>query len=223
MTKEIKPKEVRQLKFNPWPGAADLLLIRHGESQPAIEGVPFPMKDGHGDPALHPNGRKQAIAVGERLKTWPIAAIYVTTLQRTHQTAAPLAGHLGLTPKVEPDLREVCLGQWDGALYRLKAAAGDRIFKRSMDNHEWGEIPGAETTAELQARVRNGLLRIAAAHSDQLVAVVVHGGVIAAAMSLATGAAPFAFLQAENGSISRLVMDGDKMKVRGYNDVSHLD
>lgn len=223
MTKEIKPKEVRQLKFNPWPGAADLLLIRHGESQPAIEGVPFPMKDGHGDPALHPNGRKQAIAVGERLKTWPIAAIYVTTLQRTHQTAAPLAGHLGLTPKVEPDLREVCLGQWDGALYRLKAAAGDPIFKRSMDNHEWGEIPGAETTAELQARVRNGLLRIASAHPDQLVAVVVHGGVIAAAMSLATGAAPFAFLQAENGSISRLVMDGDRMKVRSYNDTNHLD
>ena len=223
MTKEIKPKEVRQLKFNPWPGAADLLLIRHGESQPAIEGVPFPMKDGHGDPALHPNGRKQAIAVGERLKTWPIAAIYVTTLQRTHQTAAPLVGHLGLTPKVEPDLREVCLGQWDAGLYRLKAAEGDPIFRRSIDNQEWGEIPGAETTAELQARVRNGLLRIASSHPDQLVAVVVHGGVIAAAMSLATGAAPFAFLQAENGSISRLVMDGDKMKVRSYNDVSHLD
>ena len=223
MPKEIRPKEIRQLKFKPWPGAADLLLIRHGESQAAVEGVPFPMKDGHGDPALHPNGQQQAIAVGERLKTWPIAAIYVTTLQRTHQTAAPLARHLGLTPKVEPDLREVCLGQWDAGLYRLKAAAGDPIFRRSIDNQEWGEIPGAETTAELQARVRNGLLRIASSHPDQLVAVVVHGGVIAAAMSLATGAAPFAFLQAENGSISRLVMDGDKMKVRSYNDVSHLD
>ena len=223
MPKEIRPKEIRQLKFKPWPGAADLLLIRHGESQAAVEGVTFPMKDGHGDPALHPNGQQQAIAVGERLKTWPIAAIYVTTLQRTHQTAAPLARHLGLTPKVEPDLREVCLGQWDAGLYRLKAAEGDPIFRRSIDNQEWGEIPGAETTAELQARVRNGLLRIASSHPDQLVAVVVHGGVIAAAMSLATGAAPFAFLQAENGSISRLVMDGDKMKVRSYNDVNHLD
>ncbi len=223
MPKEIKPKEVRQLKFKPWPGAADLLLIRHGESQAAVEGVPFPMKDGHGDPALHPTGQQQAIAVGERLKTWPIAAIYVTTLQRTHQTAAPLAKHHGLTPKVEPDLREVCLGQWDGGLHRIKAAAGDPIFRRSIDNQEWGEIPGAETTAALQTRVRNGLMRIAAAHPDQLVAVVVHGGVIAAAMSLATGAAPFAFLQAENGSISRLVMDRDKMQARGFNDVSHLD
>ena len=223
MPNKIKPKEIRQLKFKPWPGAADLLLIRHGESQAAVEGEPFPMKDGHGDPALHPNGEQQAIAVGERLKTWPINAIYVTTLQRTHQTAAPLAGHLGLTPKVEPDLREVCLGQWDAGLYRLKAAAGDPIFRRSIDNQEWGEIPGAETTAELQARVGNGLLRIASAHPDQLVAVVVHGGVIAAAMSLATGAAPFAFLGAENGSVSRLVMDRDKMNVRGYNDVTHLD
>ena len=223
MPNKIEPKEIRQLKFKPWSGAADLLLIRHGESQAAVEGVPFPMKDGHGDPALHPNGQQQAIAVGERLKTWPIAAIYVTTLQRTHQTAAPLARHLGLTPKVEPDLREVCLGQWDAGLYRLKAAAGDPIFRRSIDNQEWGEIPGAGTTAELQARVRNGLLRIAAAHPDQLVAVVVHGGVIAAAMSLATGAESFAFLGAANGSISRLVMDGNKMTVRGYNDISHLD
>ena len=223
MPNKIEPKEIRQLKFKPWSGEADLLLIRHGESQAAVEGVPFPMKDGHGDPALHPNGQQQAIAVGERLKKWPITAIYVTTLQRTHQTAAPLARHLGLNPKVEPDLREVCLGQWDAGLYRLKAADGDPIFRRSIDNQEWGEIPGAETTAELQARVRNGLLRIAAEHPDQLVAVVVHGGVIAAALSLATGAEPFAFLGAANGSISRLVMDGNKMTVRGYNDISHLD
>ena len=102
MTRGIMPKEVRQLKFAPWPGAADLLLIRHGESQAAVEGASFPMKDGHGDPALHPNGRQQAIAVGERLKTWPIAAIYVTTLQRTHQTAAPLAAHLNLMGLVLP-------------------------------------------------------------------------------------------------------------------------
>ena len=41
----------------------------------------------------------------ERLKTEPISAIYVTTMQRTHQTAAPLAAHLGLVPAVEADLR----------------------------------------------------------------------------------------------------------------------
>ena len=216
------PKEYRQPVYRPPEGATDILLIRHGESQPAIPGQSFPMKDGHGDPALHPMGEEQAVAVGARLRTAPLAAIYVTTLQRTHQTAAPLAGHLGLTPMIEADLREVHLGDWDGGLYRIKAASGDPIYKRAVASQEYGEIPGAETTAQLHARVKSGLLRIAAAHRDQLIAAVVHGGVIGAAMSIASGAPPFAFSGAANGSISRLVIDGDRMVVRGFNDVAHL-
>ncbi len=215
-------KEYRQRVYQPPKGAVDLLLIRHGESAAARAGQPFPVKDGHGDPALHEQGQKQAQAVGEHLKSAPISALYVTTLQRTHQTAAPLAAHLGLTPAVEPDLREVHLGDWDSGLYRIKAAEGHPAFARAKATQEWGEIPGAETTAHLHARVRAGLLRIAARHPDQLVAAVVHGGVIGAALSLASGAAPFAFNGAANGSISRLVIVGDKMVVRGFNDITHL-
>lgn len=215
-------REYRQHVYRPPEGAADLLLIRHGESMPARPGESFPMKDGHGDPALHENGHAQARAVAERLHREPISAIYVTTLQRTHQTAAPLAERIGLTPRVEPDLREVHLGDWDGGLYRIKAAENDPAFDRARARSEWGEIPGAETTAALQARVRTGLLRIAAAHPDELVAVVVHGGVIGAAMALASQADAFAFNGAANGSISRLVIQGDRMTVRGFNDCAHL-
>jgi 2,3-bisphosphoglycerate-dependent phosphoglycerate mutase len=215
-------KEYRQHVYQPPKGAVDLLLIRHGESAAAIPGQSFPMKDGHGDPALHEQGHKQARAVGERLKSATLAALYVTTLQRTHQTAAPLAAHLGLTPLIEADLREICLGDWDGGLYRIRAAQGHPAFARAEAGQEWGEIPGAETTAHLHARVRAGLLRIAARHADNQVAAVVHGGVIGAALSLASGAAPFAFNGAANGSISRLVILGDKMVVRGFNDVTHL-
>lgn len=215
-------QEYRQHVYRPPKGAVDLLLIRHGESQPALPGQSFPMKDGHGDPALHAEGHKQAHLVGERLKSAPLSALYVTTLQRTHQTAAPLAAHQGLTPQIEADLREICLGDWDGGLYRIKAAEGDPAFARAEAGQEWGEIPGAETTAQLHARVRAGLLRIAASHPDQHVAAVVHGGVIGAALSLASGAAPFAFNGAANGSISRLVITGKKMVVRGFNDVTHL-
>ncbi len=215
-------KEYRQKVYQPPKGAVDLLLIRHGESAAARAGHPFPVKDGHGDPALHEQGHKQAQAVGECLKSAPISALYVTILQRTHQTAAPLAAHLGLTPVVEADLREVRLGDWDSGLYRIKAAEGHPAFARAKAAQEWGEIPGAETTAHLHERVRAGLLRIAARHPDQLVAAVVHGGVIGAALSLASGAEPFAFNGAANGSISRLVILGDKMVVRGFNDVTHL-
>ena len=40
--------------------------------------------------------------------------------------------------------------------------------------------------------------------------------------NMATGAAPFAFNGAANGSISRIVVHGERMIVRGFNDVSHL-
>ncbi len=215
-------KEARQHRFVPPKGAADLLLIRHGETQAAVRGENFPMVEGQGDPRLRPEGEAQAVAVGERLRIEPIKAIYVTTMQRTHQTAAPLAGHLGLEPRVERDLREVFLGDWDGGEFRFRAAQNDPAIIRARARHEWGELPGAESTAQLQARVRAGLLRIAAAHADELVAVVVHGGVVGAALALATGARGFAFGGAANGSISRLVVHGDQMIVRGFNDVSHL-
>jgi probable phosphoglycerate mutase len=214
--------EARQHRFQPPPGATDLLLIRHGETQAAVRGQSFPLVGGQGDPALRPEGEAQARAVAARLKEHPISAIYVTTMQRTHQTAAPLAEALGLTPRVEPDLREVFLGDWDGGEFRFRAAEGDPAIQRAREKECWGELPGAETSAALQARVRAGLLRIAAAHADELVAVVVHGGVIGAALSLATASRPFGFNGADNGSISRLVVQGDQMTLRGFNDVSHL-
>ncbi len=214
--------EARQHRFRPAKGAADLLLIRHGETQAAVRGESFPMVEGQGNPALHPDGEVQAVAIGERLKGEAIDAIYVTTMQRTHQTAAPLAAHLGLVPKVERDLREVFLGDWDGGEYRFRAAARDPAFLRAKERQEWGEIPGAETTAGFHARVQAGLLRVAQAHADELVAVVVHGGVIAAALALATNTPAFTFMGADNGSISRLVVHGEQMVLRGFNDVSHL-
>ena len=70
--------------------------MRHGQSIPYVEGQPFPLVDGHGDPPLSPRGEWQAERVGERLADEPIDAIYVSSLTRTHQTAAPLASRLAM-------------------------------------------------------------------------------------------------------------------------------
>ena len=70
---------------------------------------------------------------------------------------------------------------WGVAPMRSRPAAeGAPEFARAKANQEWGEIPGAETTAQLHARVRAGLMRIAVNHADQRVAAFVHGGVISA-------------------------------------------
>jgi len=108
----------RQNRFQVPPDAAELLLIRHGESEPALLDAPAPLVGGQSDPALGPEGREQAELVAARLAAAGIAAIYVSTLRRTAETAAPLAARLGLVPRVEPALREVGLGEWEGGLFR---------------------------------------------------------------------------------------------------------
>jgi probable phosphoglycerate mutase len=218
-----EPIEYRQYRFAPPPGATDLLIIRHGESRPAREDRPADTRDGHADPALDPVGEDQAKRLADRLADDPISAIYVTTLRRTAQTAAPLAERLGLVPVVEPDLREVYLGEWEGATFRKHTSEGHPLALKMFDEQRWDVIPGAEPTAAFRARVSDGITRIAAAHPNQKVAVVVHGGVIGMIMSIATGAGTFAFVGADNASISQVVVLGDRWIVRRFNDTAHLN
>jgi 2,3-bisphosphoglycerate-dependent phosphoglycerate mutase len=212
-----------QTAFPPEPGQAEILLIRHGQSEPYVPGTPFPLLDGHGDPALSGDGHRQAECLAERLAGAGIDAIYVTPLRRTAQTAAPLARRLGLVPLVEPALREVHLGEWEGGLYRQMAAEDHPIALAAWEAERWDVVPGAEPAEEFATRVRAGVERIARAHSDQRVAVVTHGGVIGQILADASGSRPFAFLPPDNASISRLLVAGERWYVRGFNDTAHLE
>ena len=230
------PRKYRQYRFSLPPGGADILLVRHGESQPATFDAPFPLVDGQADPALDPRGHTEAERVAARLAGQRLAAIYVTPLRRTAQTAAPLAARLGLEPRVEPDLREVHLGEWEGATFRARVREGHPIARRVFTEERWDVIPGAETMEALAARLRAGIGRIAAAHPDERVAVFTHGGVIGMVVALATGGRPFAFIGADNGSITHLVVcrgSGERADpragdgqgawiVRRFNDTGHL-
>jgi probable phosphoglycerate mutase len=215
-------KEYRQHRYERPDGATEIILIRHGESRPATGDNPFPLVDGHGDPELAVQGRDQAVKVGDHLKSLPIDAVYVTNLRRTAETAEPLCGHLGLTPFVEPDLREVHLGDWEGGLFRIKAHENDPVFLSMMQEERWDVIPGAESHDKVQVRVSRGLDKIANNHPNELVVAVVHGGVIGHILAQATGATPFAFNGCDNASISRIVMTNGMTIVRGFNEVSHL-
>ncbi|MFO7965915.1 MAG: histidine phosphatase family protein [Desulfobacterales bacterium] len=215
-------KEYPQARFERPAGAAEILLVRHGESRAARPGNPFPLVDGHGDPELSEEGRRQAVLVGERLRHLPIEAVYVTKLRRTQETAAPLCRYLGLNPIVEPNLHEVFLGDWEGGLFRIKAAQNDPLYVRMMLEERWDIIPGAEPPEVFDERIQRGVHHIADNHPDRMVVAVVHGGVIGRIMAHATGARPFAFLGADNASISHIVIHEGMIRVRRFNDASHV-
>jgi probable phosphoglycerate mutase len=224
MADSSEPRAFAQTGFMPPPGATEILLVRHGASAAHVEGESFALVDGHGDPPLAPEGVEQARLAAQRLIDTGerIAAVYVTTLQRTVQTAAPLVEQLGIEPVVVADLREVFLGDWEGGEFRRRIADGDPIAQRMYIEQRWDVIPGGEPAHQFENRVRRGIERIVADHAGELVVAVVHGGVIGQIMNIATGSTGFSFSGANNASISHLVVVGDQWIVRCWNDTSHL-
>jgi probable phosphoglycerate mutase len=204
------------------PGSTELFLVRHGASADSVEGESFELVEGQGDPPLSEVGRHQAEQVALRLAQEPFDALYVTTLRRTAETAAPLVERTGLQPVVEADLREVFLGEWEGGLLRQKAVDRDPMFEEVMRVQRWDVIPGAETREDFGGRLRRAVERIGSEHAGGRILVFSHGAAIGELLAQATGSAPFAFVGADNTSISRLVVSEERWVLRGYNDTAHL-
>ncbi len=205
--------------------ATEIVLVRHGASLAHVPGEPFEVVEGgHADPPLAPEGHAQAERVGARLAAEEPHAVFVTPLQRTAQTAAPLLAATGLEPAVIAELREIHLGEWEGGELRVRLAHNDPLALETLARERWSLIPGAEEPDAFAGRVRAGLDAIVAASRPGPVVAVVHGGVVGELCRQATDSRPFAFIHADNGSITRLgVLGGGRLLLRSFNDTSHLD
>jgi len=204
------------------PGSTELFLVRHGASADAVEGEDFELIEGQGDPPLSDIGREQAELVCERLARLTFDALYVTTLRRTVETAAPLIRLTGLAPRIEPDLREVFLGEWEAGLFRQKVVDADPVAVQMLTEERWDVVPGAESTEAFSTRIRGAIERIAMSHPGARVVAFSHGAAIGEALALATGSRPFAFLMSDNTAIARLLLTPERWILRGFNDTVHL-
>jgi probable phosphoglycerate mutase len=206
------------------PGSIEVILVRHGASEAAVEDQPFELLEGQADPALSPAGERQAELVAAHLAGEPISALFVTPLRRTAQTAAPLAELSGLEPVVVPELREVHLGELDGGAFRIAVRRRDPIVREVFTQQRWDVIPGAETMEAFAQRTAAGLARMVEGLAPGAsVAAVVHGGVIGELCRQASDSRPFAFVHADNGSLSRLVLLPEgHWWIRSFNEGGHL-
>jgi probable phosphoglycerate mutase len=211
-----------QVTYEAPAGACQVLLVRHGQSEAYVAGRPFELVAGQGDPPLSEVGRAQARAVAERLRREPIGAVYVSTLRRTLQTAEPLLAALDLEATVDADWREVYLGQGEGGRFRQMVAEDHPAVVAMRERLEWGEIPGAETNAQLTRRTVGALDRVAAAHPGAVVAVFCHGGVIGAVLGHLARTNPFVFNRSDNAAISHVVVGAGTGDIRRFNDAGHL-
>jgi len=214
-----------QHRYAPPPDSVEVVLVRHGASEAALPGVSFPMIDGQGDPALSEVGKSQARSVAAELGDADFSGLFVSTLRRTQETAAPLVERTGLEVRVLPGLREVFLGELEGGEYRIKVAEGDPLVVEVARQERWDVIPGAESPEGFEERLRAAIEEIVATVPVGTTAVAfAHGATIGQLCAMATSSRPFAFIHADNGSISRLVVHPDgTWLLRSFNETRHLD
>jgi probable phosphoglycerate mutase len=151
-----------------------LWLVRHGESTWNARGL----AQGHDDRArLTSRGMRQARAIAVQLRDRPIRALYGSDLRRALQTAAPLAGALGLSVVRDARLRERCLGVAEGTAAASISPAVSGISDGRVVNPD--ACPdGGESLRDFYRRVARFTGDLADAGRDGEVAIVAHGGTL---------------------------------------------
>jgi len=153
-----------------------LLLIRHAESSWNATG----RWQGHGDPPLSDRGVAQANALARELARESIDVLVSSDLRRAAETAAVLGQARGLRPKLDPRLRELDLGDWEGLTRgQIERTAGDVL--RRFDAGDLEVRPGGgENLREIAQRACSVVSEVVDAHPGRRLAVVTHLGVIRA-------------------------------------------
>jgi 2,3-bisphosphoglycerate-dependent phosphoglycerate mutase len=158
-----------------------ILLARHGETDWNREN----RFRGHADPPLNQAGRAQAVELSEVLAEDELAAVYSSPLRRALETAVVVAAARGLEPVPVDGLREVDVGSWQGLTRAEVEARFPDQFARWLE-YEQGWEDG-ESYEEMSRRAVEALLGLAAAHPDERILAVTHGGPIRAAFAFADG------------------------------------
>ena len=149
----------------------ELWLVRHGQTDWNAAG----RFQGQSDVPLNSVGLAQAEALAGRLANTSFDAIYSSDLSRAYRTAQCLARPLGLAIRIEPRLREICQGQWEGMVYSEVVERFGEPGDPLQSDVSTDRAPGGETILEVALRVTDAINEIASAHPAQRVLVVSHG------------------------------------------------
>lgn len=148
-----------------------LILIRHGETQSNVDRL---LDTAHPGAPLTARGEQQALDLVAGIAHEEIDALFVSTLTRAQQTAAPLAQHRGLEATVIEGVHEIPAGveemsaDWSAYVGMLESW--------SLENMD-SKLEGSESAREFVERFDNAIAAIEA-HGHRSVALVSHGAAL---------------------------------------------
>lgn len=200
--------------------SARLVVVRHGETHWNVAA----RIQGHGDSPLTPAGEAQAAAIGGRLAGERFDRLVSSDLGRALQTARAIAARTGHAVVTDARFRERNYGVAEGLTYGEIGERYPEIFSRVRDTDPDYAVPGGESRRQLFERVRDAFEALARAAEGERVAVVCHGGVLAALYrhvhGIPVGAAHA--IPIPNASYNALAFEGGRWTVEAWADTAHL-
>lgn len=197
-----------------------LHLVRHGQCEVLGDGRML----GARDMGLTELGRRQALAIGQRLADVPFVAAFSSDLRRAQDTAQAIVGERGPAPTIEPRLREFNIGAWEGLTWDEVEERWPGSMIAFTAPNEGLEFPEGETLAAVGERVMAGLDEIRRAVPEGDVLVVGHQGSLTVMLARALGLPEWGWSRFILGFASLSVLelhDTHPLLVR-FNDMGHL-
>lgn len=200
--------------------ATQLILVRHGSIGEGWQGRYV----GRTDPPLDETGTRQARALARALAGRGIERCFCSPLRRALDTAMQITRPMDRTATVEPDLREVDFGRWEGRTFdeiqKQDPALVDEWAKWDMDF----SFPEGERITDFLTRAHALADRLAREEADTLL-VVSHGGVIRSMLCHLLGMETRCYLSFEvsPASITALRLYAGKGVLTELNHRCHLE
>lgn len=162
-----------------------VLYVRHGQTPTTGAVLPGRAKGLH----LSEVGQGQAAAVAERIgalhATRAVSAVYASPMERTQETAKPIAKTLGLRIRTRAGLIECDFGSWTGEkLSKLSKLPEWETVQRHPSGFRF---PGGESFSEMQSRIVDTANALVGEHPGETIVAVSHADVIKAAVAAAVG------------------------------------
>ncbi|MFB3926055.1 MAG: histidine phosphatase family protein [Syntrophales bacterium] len=192
-----------------------LMLVRHGDT-----GKQFADRYiGSTDIPLAEKGREQAVYLAGRIRREMPESCLCSPLRRCIQTAKIISRPLRISPEIDPDLREIDFGNWEGLTFE------DIARKDPAGVHRWARFdpdfafPEGETIGEFLSRTRRVAARLRQM-PEKTVLVSTHGGVIRMLICHYLGLSPrhYILFRVLPGSLATIELAGTKGVLTGLNE-----
>lgn len=197
-----------------------LVIVRHGQTQWNNARI----FRGRRNVPLNKSGEREALSIANRLSETKLDAVVSSPLSRASQTAHAIALAQSKPVQTSEALTDIDFGAWEG----LSLVEAQRRFPREYEvwkrRPDMANIPGAETLADVRARLGTVLNDVYEESGNASVAFVTHGSIIKILLCMFLGVDNSCFwrIKQDNAAINVVAYRKETSKLFLVNDTSHV-